>query len=181
MTSLKKNLKIKIENNSDRSFFFFDESRFGTHSNLGHGWFQKGSRTPVKVKLGFQNFYLYSAVDSKTGESFTCQMPNVNTDWMNAYLEEFSSHIGERKVFLIMDGAGWHKSKDLIVPGNIEIIYLPPYSPELNPVERLWQYIKSNTIKNKIYETIDQLENIIYDFIKSYDRKIIRSICAFDY
>lgn len=108
-------------------------------------------------------------------------MPNVNTDWMNAYLEEFSSHIAERKVFLIMDGAGWHKSKELVIPENIEIIYLPPYSPELNPVERLWQYIKSNTIKNKIYETIDELEDIIYDFIKSYDCEIIRSVCSFNY
>jgi len=131
--------------------------------------------------LGFQNFYLYSAVDPRTGEDFTCLLPHVNTDWMNLFLEALSSHAKEREIFLIMDGAGWHTSNGLKIPDNIEIIYLPPYSPELNPVERLWQYIKSNTIKNKVYGTIEELEEVICNFVRGHDKDIIKNICAFDY
>jgi transposase len=170
-----------MENNKDKSFYFFDESRFGTYSNLGYGWFKKGSRTEIKVKLGFQNFYLYSAVNPKTGEDFTCQIPHINTDWMNLFLKELSFSLKNKEIFLIMDGAGWHKSNALKIPSNIDIIYLPPYSPELNPVERLWQYTKFNTIRNKIYETIEELEEVVCDFVQKYDHDTIRSICAFNY
>ena len=161
--------------------FFFDESRFGTHSKIGHGWFKKGSRTQVKVKLGFQNFYLYSAVNTRTGEDFTLIAPNTNTVYFNAYLEWFGQALGGRQVMMIVDGAGWHKSKDLMVPKNISIVFLPPYSPELNPVERLWRFIKDNTIKNKIFDDLDELEEVLRCFFKTLKPNIVSSICAIDY
>ncbi len=76
--------------NPEKEVFFFDESRFGTHSKLGHGWFKKGIRTQVKVKIGRQNFYVYSAVNPKTGEGVRLFAPNVNTDCMNIFLEQMS-------------------------------------------------------------------------------------------
>ena len=75
-------------------------------------------RTPVKVILSFKNFYLYSTVNPASGKSFTLLMPNVDTICMNVFLEELAKEIKEDFI-LIMDGAGWHKSKDLIVPKNI--------------------------------------------------------------
>jgi transposase len=120
-----------------------DEARFGTHSKQGHGWFPTGKRSRVAVKLGFKNFYAYSAIEVKTGEAFNLILPKVNTELMNVYLQEMSKHYLEENITLIMDGAGWHKSKKLIIPFNITIIYLPPYSPELNPVERFWLYKKA--------------------------------------
>jgi hypothetical protein len=94
------------------------------------------------VKVGRENLYLYSAINSRNGENFNLFVPYVNTDCMNIFLEQMSKDLEAREAFLIMDCASWHKSKNLKIPGNITIIYLPPYSPELNPVERLWQYIK---------------------------------------
>ncbi|WP_425361806.1 transposase [Candidatus Tisiphia endosymbiont of Mystacides longicornis] len=94
--------------------YFFDESRFGTHSKLGHGWFRKGIRTQVKIKIGFQNFYVYSAVNPITGDDFSLMMPNVNTMSLNMFLAEMSKHIGVQKAIVVMDCAGWHKSKDLV-------------------------------------------------------------------
>ncbi len=73
---------------------------------------------------------------------------------MNVFLEQMSQYLGTREAVLVMDCASWHKSKNLKVAKNIEIIYLPPYSPELNPVERLWLYIKQNILRNKIYDAI---------------------------
>ena len=160
---------------------FFDEARFGTHGELGHGWFPTGERTQVAVKLGFANFYLYSAVEPKTGEHFTLEIPYVNTNYMNVFLEEFSKQYAGEDIILVMDGAGWHKSKNLQVPDNIEIIFLPPYSPELNPVERFWQNIKQNTIKNKVYKTLTSLKNSVANFLNSMTPDKIMSICTTDY
>ena len=162
--------------------FFFDESRFGTHSKAGCGWFRTGSRTIVKKKLGFKNFYLYTAVSPKTGAEFTLLMPYVNTETLNMYLYEMSSWLGHRKkACIIMDQAGWHKANQLCIPYNIKIIYLPPYSPQLNPVERLWQHIKDNTIKNAIYDNLTDLEISVSDFIKTITPDIIRSVCNVTY
>ena len=182
MRNLKKNLQAKHKEDKTKAVYFFDEARFGTHSKIGHGWFVKGSRTPVKVKLGFQNFYLYSAVDPKSGEDFTLMLPSVNTDCMNVFLSKMAEEVHNKSIIIVMDGAGWHHSKDLKIPGNIEIIYLPPYSPELNPVERMWLYIKQRTIRNKVYDTLGDLEEVICNFLCSkLSPTILKSVCCVDY
>ena len=128
-----------------------------------------------------------------SGKSFTLLMPNVDTICMNVFLEELAKEIKEDFI-LIMDGAGWHKSKDLIVPKNIpknitkkyyqkilpkniKIILLPPYCKELNPVERLWRFIKDNTIKNKVFETLKNLEDEVCEFIKNLTEEVVFGIC----
>ena len=167
--------------NENKEFFFFDESRFGTHSKLGHGWFKKGSRSQVPMKLGFKNFYLYSAVKPISGESFSYILPKVNTICFNAYLSEMSKEYQGRKIVLIMDRAPWHRSQDLKLPENIEIMYLPPYCPELNPVETLWEHIKRHTLKNRIYDTLELLEEAICKFIQNLTTQEIASICNASY
>lgn len=67
------------------------------------------------------------------------------------------------EIVVIMDQAGWHKAKDLVVPDNIDIIYLPPYSPELNPIERLWKYMKTNYIHNRVFESLKQMMALMVD------------------
>lgn len=164
-----------------KRIFFFDESRFGTHSKIGHGWYKTGSRTRVDVKLGFQNFYVYSAVEPSNGGNFSLILPYVNTHCMNLFLSQLSNELSGEDAIVIVDGAGWHKSKDLIVPKNIELVYLPPYSPELNPVERLWLYIKKAILYNKIYENLEDLEDSVCDFLNKIDCHTISSICSIAY
>ena len=181
MVNLKKNLLLHRQNNPSKELYFFDEARFGTHSKSGHGWFETGSRTQVNVKLGFQNFYMYSSVNPTTGEDYTFITEKVNTESLNCFLDQFSKQLGTREAFLVLDGASWHRSKGLIIPKNITLLYLPPYSPELNPVERLWEYIKSKTIRNKIYESIKELESYLTAFFKKLDANTIRNVCAYGY
>ncbi len=100
---------------------------------------------------------------------------------MNIYLKELANDLGDKRAIIIMDGASWHRSTDLMIPANIEIALLPPYSPELNPTEKLWQYIKSNTLKNKLYTCISKLENVVCDFIKNLTVDKIKSNCACSY
>ena len=170
-----------IENNTIKALYFFDESRFGTHSKLGHGWFKRGTRTTLPMKLGFENFYVYSAINPMTGDDFTLIAPNVNTICMNIFLAEMSKQLANSKALIVMDCAGWHRSKQLIVPNNIKIIYLPAYTPELNPVERFWQYLKANTIRNRFYETIEELENAVCSFIQQLTKEVTKNICSINY
>jgi transposase len=176
---LKKNLSDQTK--EDEELWFFDESRFGTHSKIGHGWFKTGIRTPVKIKLGYKNFYLYSAINPKTGKEFTLLLPNVNINCMNIFLKRLIKESKGQKIVIIMDGAGWHRSDKLIVSKNIRIIILPPYSPELNPTEKLWQYIKDHTIKNRVYKTLKELEDVVCEFVKTLTAEIIRSVCGISY
>lgn len=99
-------------------------------------------------------------------------------------MNEFYKKYKNRNIVIVMDGAGWHKDFKYLLQGtkNIKIILQPPYSPELNPVERLWQYIKDHTIKNRIYENIKDLEDEICEFVKNnLNPYIIKSICNVKY
>jgi len=133
------------------------------------------------LKVGYKNFYLYSGVDIRDGDNFNLILPKVDTDHMNTFLSELSKEYPSDKIALIMDGAGWHKSKALKIPDNIIIFYLPPYSPELNPVERLWLYIKNNTLANKIYKNLEDLETVICEFVKELQNEVVKNICTASY
>lgn len=130
--------------------------------------------------MNFKYTYLYKAVNPRTGESFDLVMPIINTEGLNKFLEEFKKYIGERKVILIMDNASFHKSKGLTIPDGIEIEYLPPYSPELNPVERVFQDIKKH-FKNKIFESLDKLEEKLFDVINSLSENHLKSLTFYPY
>ena len=135
----------------------------------------------MQQKLGFQNFYLYSAVNPKTGDDFSLILDCVDTDCMNMFLQQMSLWLDDKKAFIVMDQAGWHKAKGLVIPDNISIIHLPPYSPELNPVERLWQYMKNAVLKNRIYDTLKELEDVVCNFICSMQHQTIKTVCHVNY
>ncbi len=174
-------MRKKLDSTPHTRVLFFDESRFGTHSKIAHGWYKTGSRTPVHVNLGFKNFYLYSAIDTKTGEDFTLEMPNVNTQCMNIFMHKLTEHFKDESILLVMDGAGWHKSKTLKTPSSVSIQILPPYSPELNPVERFWLHLKKKVLNNKLYLKLKTLRDNIELFLRSLQESTIKSLCACDY
>jgi transposase len=160
---------------------FFDEARFGTHTKIGYGWFPKGKRTPVKVKIGYKAFYVYGAISAKTGSNYSVSFPNVNTETMNEFLKILSENYPNQKIAIIMDGAGWHRSEDLEVPENIDIFLLPPYSPELNPVERFWRYLKQNVLHNKLFESLEEIEKSLQTFLDCLQNSTIVQLCKNDY
>jgi len=100
---------------------------------------------------------------------------------MNIFLEHMSRTLGNKKAIIVMDCASWHRSLNLIIPQNITLMYLPAYSPELNPVERLWQYRKKHVIKNKLYDSLEELEEAVASFIRGLTPKVISSVCHVNY
>ncbi len=104
--------------------------------------------------------YVFAAVNPVTGDSSALLAPTVNTEYMNHHLRFISQQVGPNvRVVLVLDQAGGHLSKGLQVPENITLLYLPPYSPELNPVKRLWAYLRSHHLSNRVYEGYDDLLN----------------------
>lgn len=91
-------------------------------------------------------------------------MPYANTEAMNAHLAEISKHVAPgAHALLILDGAGWHSSGGLVVPANITLMPLPPYSPELNPVENIWQFLRQNHLANRVFESYEAIVDACCD------------------
>ena len=100
---------------------------------------------------------------------------------MNIFIQELVKDFGDKKIILVLDGSGWHKSKDLLIPDNITLVFLLPYLPELNPIERLWLHIKHQTIRNRIYNALSNLEDTVCDFINSLNLEIVGNIFNINY
>lgn len=161
--------------------FFFDEGRFGLQSTITRIWAEKGKLLEVRVKQGYENFYSYSAVSPNSGEPFSLFLPEVNTEMMNLYLGELSKEYFDSNLLLIMDRAGWHRSNDLIIPKNIKITFLPSYSPELNPVEKLWQWLRKEVTHNNLFDTLEKLMDDLSTEYRRLTNADFSRLCHCDY
>lgn len=135
-----------------------DEIRIGQQGSLCRIWAKRGTR-PRKVKQQqFLSTYVYGAASHTTGASCALVLPYANTNAMNIFLRELSSKISlEKHVALIVDNAGWHKARDLVVPDNITLVPLPPYSPELNAMEQVWEWMRGHHLSNQCYKNYNQI------------------------
>ena len=105
--------------------------------------------------LGFASAYVFGAVCPVEGKAAALIMPICNSAAMNHHLIEISSQVAaDAHAVVILDRAGWHRSQGLVVPGNITLLELPPYSPELNPVERIWHYLRSHWLANSVFSSL---------------------------
>ena len=160
---------------------FFDEGRFGLQPVIGRCWIPKGKKQSAKIKTGYKFFYLYAGVSPTNGESFMLLLPWVNTDIMNVYLNELSKAYQDKTLMIIMDQAGWHKSKTLIVPENIHIEYLPPYSPELNPVEKLWLWLRRHVCRNRLFKSEEELIEALTTMVNRVSNTQASRLCHCSY
>lgn len=148
---------------------------------MGRVWARQGSIPTVLVQPGYKNFYLYSAVNHATGDHFTLFLPWVNTVMMQYFLDCFAGTLGQTQVILVVDGAGWHRAKDLQVPAEIQLYFLPPYSPELNPVERLWRWLRRHVGRNRWYRNESAQMDALEMALRALSKKAMRSLCHCNY
>jgi transposase len=170
--------KIKEEWGSFR-VMFQDEARFGRISDTRRCWCPKPTR-PVCYAMVTQEYtYAYAAV-STDGTLDTLILPSTNSDCMQIFLDEVASRHSEERILMILDGAGWHTSGLLTIPDNMRLLSLPPYSPELNPVEHLWDDLREKEFHNKVFESIDSLEVHLESALRLLEADInrVRSIVA---
>lgn len=158
--------------------WFQDEARFGQQGTLTYVWAARGSRPRAVKQTEREWVYLYGAVNPLNGDSVALLAPTVNTSIMSRYLRMISEHVGpDVQVVLVLDQAGWHVSKSLKVPENITLLLLPPYSPELNPIERLWSWLKSHQLSNRVYADYDDLLRSGAQAWKTLTPDRLRTVC----
>ncbi len=140
-----------------------DEHRLGLLPVTRRVWARRGQRPPAQVHRRYQWFYLYGVVRPTTGESWWCLLPTVNIAAMQVALAEFARDQGidaTHRAVLVLDGAGWHTSPDLVVPDGIDLVPLPPASPELQPAERLWP-LMNEPVANRTFADLDALDAVL--------------------
>lgn len=164
--------------------YFQDESRFGQQGTTTNVWARRGSRPTAVRQTEYQYLWVLGAVCAETGHAEGLLSPQLNARIVNLFLEQFSQTLGpDEHAAMIWDGAGYHVSGQLKVPPNVTIIQLPAYSPELNPIENLWHYLKSHFWSNRAYDDYDDLEQAAIDAWQQavLDADLMKTVCAAPY
>jgi transposase len=164
--------------------YFQDEARFGQQGTTTNVWAPKGSRPTAVRQTEYEYLWVIGAVCPETGRSEGLLSPRLNTDVVNAFLREFSKTLPlDEHAVLIWDGAGFHTSGNLQLPDNVTVLQLPPYSPELNPMENLWHFLKSHYWSNRAYSDYEELEEAAIDAwrIAVLDPELMKTVCNAPY
>ena len=142
---------------------FQDEAGFGRTNKPKRCWSPKGIRPVVPCHRIREYTYVYGAVSPLDGEMVSLILPYSNTDCMNIFLNEVSKRYPDDYILMVADNAAWHRSKGLNIPNNIEIFPLLPYSPELNPIEQIWDETREKGFKNDVFKSLSAVERRLCD------------------
>lgn len=128
----------------------------------------------------FEYKYLFGAFSPVSGDQFQLEMPFCNTETFQIFLDEFSKRSPEEFKIIVLDNGAFHKSRKLKVPDNIALLFLPPYSPELNPAEKIWQHIKRR-FTNQLFRSLEEVSTFFSQTINSLSAEMVKSICGYEY
>ena len=145
---------------------FQDEARFGRISETRRCWCPMPERPVCPALVSQENTYAYGTVSIPDGQFESLVLPYCDTGCMQVFLDEISDRHPGEKILMVLDGAGWHHSKSLKVPETMRLHFLPPYSPELNPVEHIWDEIKEKGFHNRVFASLDTLEDHLMDELR---------------
>ena len=152
--TLSKRFKEKGTYNKVR-LMYQDEAGFGRISKMSSCWAPQGIRPSIPSHYMREYRYCYGAVDAQTGDSFFLIAGGCNTEWTNEFLRQVSQAYPDDYMLLVMDNAIWHKSTTLEIPSNVELAFIPPYTPEMNSIEQVWKEIRKRGFKNKAFQTLE--------------------------
>ncbi len=113
--------------------------------------------------------YAYGAVSPADGRFDSLILPQVNGQCMQLFLDEIAARYPHENVIMVVDGAGWHRSREIKLAENVRTVFLPPYAPELNPQEHLWDELREKFFHNRAFDTLDALETHLEGALKSFE------------
>lgn len=155
---------------------FQDEAGFGRITKPKYCWCSSGIRPEVPCHHIREYRYAYGAVEPMTGESFFLIMPYCNTVCMNTFLEELSKQYPDDDILMVCDGAAWHKSKAMEIPDNITLLNIPPYTPEMNPIEQIWRELRTQGFRNEAFHTLEKVVDRLCETINNLSAHTVSSI-----
>lgn len=160
--------------------FSQDESRFGLLTVRRHRVSARGVQPIGTIQQVFDWFYVHGAVEPTTGEHFFLELPYLNADMFQRFVDELGLAFPDSLNLLVLDTSGTHTAKRLTLPENIRLVFLPPYAPELNPIERLWRDLKDKIAWQQFQDSSTQRE-IVADLLRAYDNTAIQSLVDYAY
>lgn len=158
-----------------------DEARFGLISEMRRSWAPKPVRPHVARKVTRKYTYVYAAVVPEKGEMTALILPSTNTSMMNIFLHHVSSTFPNYFIIMQVDQAGWHRAKDLVIPENIRLLAQPAYSPELNPVEHIWEEIREKAFYNRVFVSLNAVIDMLCEQLLGLEdnTSLLRSLTYF--
>lgn len=159
------------------SYWCQDESRFGLKTITRRRITARGSKPVGQVQWSFKAYYLYGMINPLSGESFFLEFSHLNTDCFQAYLDEFSRTYPHQLHIIQLDNASCHTTKRLIIPENVILWFQPPHSPDCNPIERFWAWIKGQ-IAWHLFENLEHLQAELSLLLSSLSRTFLSSLSS---
>lgn len=160
--------------------FAQDETRLGLQPILRRRITACGVQPVATVWQRFDNFYLFGAVEPTTGDSFFLELPLLNSAMFQLWLDDFAQTFAASFNILVLDNGAFHTAKTLRWPPNVAPVPFPPYSPELNPIERLWRDLKDQ-LAGTVAKTLDDLSDTVCHLIQNYASAALKSLTGFAY
>ena len=160
---------------------FSDEGRFGRITNPHGCWCPSGMRPITHCQIIREYTYAYAAVSPADGELDTLILPNMYTSTFSVFLGEVAVRHPDDHILWVHDGAPSHRSGTLVIPENIRLVELPPYSPELNPVEHLWEEMREKDFWNETFKSMGAVERAMVKSLRNMeeDRALVKSMTSF--
>ena len=162
----------------DIEIWFQDETRSGQQGSISRTWFDRGKRPRMVRQQQFLSAYIFGAVCPEKDKAVGFISPVCNKEAMQIHLDLIAKDVDGHAI-IILDRAGWHLAKSLIMPKNITFLLLPAYSPELNPKENFWQRIKTDSLSNRVFDSVEQIidacQQAWLDFTNVKDN--VRNLC----
>lgn len=158
-----------------------DEGRFGRINRPRSCWAPAGMRPDAPAQTVREAVYVFAAVAPSLGNICSLILPTVNTEMMSLFLQHVSRTFSEYFLVMQVDQAGWHCSTSLVIPENIRLIKQPPYSPELNPVEHIWEEIREKYFHNRVFSSLDEITDMLCSAFDSlaHNPHQVRSMTSF--
>lgn len=154
---------------------FQDEGRFGLLGTPRRCWAPRGMRPVVGARLERKYIYAFSAVSPHDGVMDSLVLPWVSAQTMSMFLAEVAQRHSSDFILMVMDQAGWHVAGELAVPPNMRLMFLPPYSPELNPAEHLWEALREDCFANHVFRDLDEVESALTGGLVALGSDLVRT------
>jgi len=176
-------VKRQAQHGKQVRLMFQDEARFGRISDPRRCWAPPGVRPEVGLQIVREYTYAFGAASPHDGTFISLILPVVTAEAMSIFLAEVASRHPEEFILMVLDGAGWHRASSLIVPENMRLLPLPPYSPQLNPMEHIWDEVREKWFANAVFDALDGVEDCLEESLVylEHNRNLVASTTGFDW
>lgn len=157
-----------------------DETRLGRKTETARVITKRGVKPKAKVQWPREAFWLYGIVEPESGWVFTQEYAKLNSTHFQSFIDELSSNLGDTVAVLQLDGAPAHKAKALQWPENLIPVFQPPHCPEVNPIERMWQYLKRQW-KGENFASLEDLRQRAQQALRQFSSEQVQSLTGYNF